>query len=127
MSERIDKQYEAAVPSQDPPRVRVLSQGIGLTVGDRNEAYGDPAINLDLQMRLWNCYRNTARAKHTEAHDAAMQHVFAKIARVAAGAFREDNYIDMATYAAIAYECEHNRQLNDAQSIKVGHSHDSNS
>ena len=124
MSDQYDNEK---VPPQRPKRMQILEHGIEITMGDRNDAYGNPAINLDLQMRMWNCYKSVAHAKHSEAHDAAMQHVFAKIARVAAGAFREDNYIDMATYAAIAYECEHNRQLNDAQSIKVGHSHDSNS
>lgn len=88
-------------------RERVLLDGIELTGGDRNRTYGAPAPNLALQMALWELYKAVAADKHSPAHDAAMQHVFAKIARIASGKRgHRDNYVDAATYIAIAYECD---------------------
>lgn len=87
-------------------REQILADGAALTSGDRNRTYGPPAINLDLQMTLWNAYQTVAGIQHSAAHDAAMQHVFAKIARIATGKLHRDNYVDLATYAAIAYECD---------------------
>lgn len=90
----------------DTLRERVLRDGIDLTTGDRNRTYGSPAPNLTLQLRLWELYNAAAGGKHTSAHDAAMQHIFAKVARIACGQVgHRDNYVDLATYAAIAYEC----------------------
>lgn len=88
-------------------RERVLLDGIELTGGDRNKTYGAPAPNLALQLNLWNWYKSVAGEKHSAAHDAAMQHVFAKIARIATGKRgHRDNYVDAATYIAIAFECD---------------------
>lgn len=88
-------------------RERVLLDGIELTGGDRNRTYGAPAPNLALQFQMWDLYIQAAGEKHSDAHDAAMQHVFAKIARIASGKRgHRDNYVDAATYIAIAYECD---------------------
>ncbi len=87
-------------------REKVLLDGVALTTGDRNRTYGPPAPNLTLQMALWEAYKAAAGNRHTPAHDAAMQHVFAKIARIASGDLHRDNYVDLSTYAAIAYECD---------------------
>jgi len=88
-------------------REAILQQGIGLTTGDRNDAYGDPQINLQCQEELWLVYEKFC--KHTGkdfslAHQGTMKHVFAKLARIACGSYREDNYVDGATYMAIAGE-----------------------
>lgn len=88
-------------------REKILADGIALTSGDRNRTYGEPAPNLKMQMLLWELYRANAGSKHSLAHEAAMQHVFAKIARIACGVRgHRDNYLDAATYIAIAYECD---------------------
>lgn len=88
-------------------REQVLLDGAALTGGDRNRTYGSPAPNLALQMALWVAYKAVAGDKHSAAHDAAMQHVFAKVARIASGARgHRDNYVDGATYLAIAFECD---------------------
>ena len=87
-------------------REQILLDGAALTAGDRNRTYGEPTPNLKLQMTLWLAYRNVADARHSAAHDAAMQHVFSKIARIATGKLHRDNYVDAATYLAIAYECD---------------------
>lgn len=88
-------------------REGILLEGASLTSGDRNDAYGDPAANLTVQMSLWAMYSAASQGKHSPAHEAAMQHVFAKIARIACGkAGHRDNYVDAATYIAIAWECD---------------------
>jgi len=101
------EQRDAVQPKLLSERERVLLDGIELTGGDRNRTYGAPAPNLSLQMQLWESYKAVAADKHSAAHDAAMQHVFAKIARIASGKRgHRDNYVDSATYIAIAYECD---------------------
>ena len=90
-----------------PVRAQCLQECIALTTGDRNKTYGPPEPNLTLQMELWTLYKRAAGDKHSMAHDAAMQHVFAKIARIASGPpLHEDNYVDLSGYAALAYECD---------------------
>jgi hypothetical protein len=51
-------------------------------------------------------YKKYAGNKHTGGHDAAMFQVLCKISRIACGKLKDDNYIDLAAYAAIAYECD---------------------
>ena len=87
-------------------REKVLHDGAALTSGDRDKTYGPPSRNLELQMVLYAAYAEVAKGKHSAGHDAAMQHVFAKVARIAAGNLHRDNYVDGATYLAIAWECE---------------------
>jgi len=88
-------------------REKVLQRAIDLTAKNREQSYGSPEPNLTLQMELWTLYKATAGDKHSLAHDAAMQHVFAKIARIASGPpLHEDNYVDLSGYAALAYECD---------------------
>ena len=93
---------------EKPVRVEVLETSIKLTAGDRNKTYGSPEPNLALQMALWSLLDNSLKAKtcHGLGHDAALQHVCAKLARIASSAvLHRDNYVDAAAYMAIAYEC----------------------
>lgn len=91
-------------------RGSILESGIKLTEGSRNDSYGDPNINLQCQKELWDIYTKFNRfsgAEHSLAHDAAIQHICAKLARIACGEpGHRDNYVDLATYAAIAAECD---------------------
>lgn len=88
-------------------REEVLRQGIELTTNSRNKSYGPPSVNLTTQMELWTIYKRAAGNRYSPGHDAAMQHLFAKIARIACGAMgHRDNYVDAATYIAIAWECQ---------------------
>lgn len=90
-----------------PVRAQCLQECIALTTGDRNKTYGPPEPNLTLQMELWTLYKRAAGDKHSMAHDAAMQHVFAKLARIASGPpLHKDNYLDLSNYSVIAYECD---------------------
>lgn len=91
-------------------RGQILETGIELTEGNRNRAYGAPNVNLQCQWELWSIYDRYCRLAqpgHMAAHQAAMQMVFAKIARIACGpAGHEDNYTDGSVYLAIASEVD---------------------
>lgn len=82
-----------------------MQTSISLTSNDRNAAYGDPLVNHQCLADLISVYNRYAK-DHGKAHHAAMLQVLTKISRIACGVFKEDNYVDLAAYAAIAYECE---------------------
>lgn len=92
-------------------RVAVLNEAASLTAGDRNDAYNDPKINMQamLELQEWfDRWRKHPAVKHVAicgGHDAAITMVLAKLARIAVGAPKADNYIDAAAYLAMAWEC----------------------
>ena len=85
-------------------RDAILSAAIALTTGDRNDAYGDPAINLQCAAELKAVYDKYALWDAGLAHREAIHMALTKIARIATGGhnFRPDNYIDASCYPAIA-------------------------
>lgn len=83
-----------------------LREAIRLTEGNRQQAYGDPAITLSCMGLLKTIYRTFSRDKYSLAHDEAVEAALIKIARIATGSFHPDNYVDGAGYIAIAAECE---------------------
>ena len=88
-----------------PIRVSILNKGAALTAGDRDQSYGDPMVNLGLAGEIKTlCRRVQARPMHP-AEIEAIDQVITKVARVYTGPqVKEDNYIDGATYFAIAGE-----------------------
>lgn len=93
-------------------RENVLAVAINLTTGDRNDAYNDPKINMQAMLELqewftrWRNHAGVSSVAEAGGHNAAMTMVFAKLARIAVGAPKADNYIDAAAYLAIAWECQ---------------------
>lgn len=87
-------------------RGEVLDTAKNLTTGDRNRAYGDPSINLTCAGELKQIYQTYAQNKYSLAHDEAIEQLLTKIARIATGNFKTDNYVDASAYAAIACEVE---------------------
>lgn len=97
-----------------PLRVQILNEGAALTTGERSAMYGEAYqnmrhmagmltayfINLISEPDSMNCYIFTAE-------DAAQIMVLAKLSRTAnrTAPFHKDNYVDAATYTAIAGEC----------------------
>ncbi len=90
-----------------PIRGRILEEAAHATLKARNDVYGDPFPDMDLAASLKALYDVAAKGRYHQAHDEAMSRVFIKIARIASGAFHEDNYVDAAAYMAIAAECHH--------------------
>jgi hypothetical protein len=92
-----------------PTRVQILEQGVAVTAGDRDRAYGPPYQNFNACAKLWEAYlmaktHGAANVRIT-AEDVAHMMTLLKMARTFHGGYHEDNYIDSATYEAIAGEC----------------------
>lgn len=88
-------------------REEVLQTAIDLTMGDRNEVYGDPTGQMQLTWDMWELYQKHTFQKYAGAHDAAMFLAINKLSRIAYGSVcKKDHYIDLAAYVAIAFEAE---------------------
>lgn len=91
-------------------RDEILKRGIELTMGNRNSSYGDPLVNLGLAGALKMLIRDWMQI-HGIPRDMspgeieALDQVLTKVARIYTGRLVvPDNYIDGATYFAIAGE-----------------------
>lgn len=82
---------------------------ISLTSTDRSQTYGDCYDQHSCFGELVQVYRRwRERSPHSRcpAHEAAVLHMLSKLSRICYGAHHRDNYVDLAAYAAIAFECE---------------------
>jgi hypothetical protein len=89
-------------------RKEILSAAEQCVCTSRQEEYGPIENNFALIARLWREYLDTD--KPITAHDVAVMMALLKIARIASGTFKEDNYVDLAGYAACAGEIAGGRQ-----------------
>lgn len=83
-------------------RKKILNEAVRCVCTSRQEEYGPIENNFALIARLWREYLDTS--KPITAHDVAMMMALLKIARIATGQIKEDNYVDLAGYAACAGE-----------------------
>ena len=79
--------------------------------GDRDEQYGKPENSFLTIARLWSDYLNASDVNDgvtivIKAHDVAAMLALMKIARIASGIYKADNWVDLAGYAACGGECE---------------------
>ena len=81
-------------------RGRVLEDAKHLTEGDRNATYGPPTAEYERLARLWGAYLGI----DLTAAQAAMCMALLKLNRTIASPDYRDNYVDLAAYAAIAFE-----------------------
>lgn len=77
-------------------RKRILEEAIHTVCVDRDRQYGDAEDNFALIGRLWSEYLDI----EVGAKDVAAMMILLKIARIKTGAFKFDNYVDIAGYAA---------------------------
>lgn len=75
--------------------------------GEREQDYGSPENNFKTVANLWIDYL-TAKDEplDIEAKDVAVMLALLKIARIASGHAKEDNWVDLAGYAACGGEIE---------------------
>lgn len=105
---------------QEPFRKLVLEAGLSLTTGDRNQMYGEPVQNMQDIAHLWQAYLD-GRMKNSEGHlrltgeDVAHMCTLMKMARSFQRVMHVDNYIDAATYQAIAAECGNDERNSGSQ------------
>lgn len=67
---------------------------------DREEEYGRPEVSFNRIADLWSAYLRT----RLDAKDVALMMILLKVARAKNGAHRDDTYVDIAGYAALAGE-----------------------
>ena len=83
-------------------RKSILAEAEKCVCTDREQQYGGMENNFALIARLWREYLDTN--KPITAHDVAMMMALLKVARIASGQIKADNYVDLAGYAACAGE-----------------------
>ena len=91
-------------------RKEILETALKCVNGDRDEQYGKPENSFNTIARLWNAYID-ALAGDDGANivfrdtDVAAMLALLKIARISSGVQKDDNWIDLAGYAACGGEC----------------------
>ena len=79
--------------------------------GDREQDYGSPENNFKTVARLWEVYMGQKCVSPDTVicicpEDVAVMLALLKIARIASGHAKEDNWVDLAGYAACGGEIE---------------------
>lgn len=92
-------------------REEILDAAKRCVCGDREQDYGSPENNFQTIAALWETYLNAIRDPDGSKvliwpNDVAAMLALLKIARIASGHAKEDNWIDLAGYAACGGEIE---------------------
>jgi hypothetical protein len=85
-------------------RTEILDAAKRCVCGDREQDYGSPEDSFATIAALWNAYLGASY--DLDAKDVAAMLALLKIARIASGHAKEDNWIDLAGYAACGGEIE---------------------
>lgn len=83
-------------------RTEILEAANKCVCGDREQDYGSPEKNFEVIANLWADYLQACGVEidFLEPKDVAAMLALLKIARIASGHAKEDNWIDLAGYAA---------------------------
>ncbi len=89
-------------------RKDILVQAERCVNGERDQQYGNPENNFRLIADLWNAYilGHSKFNPSLEPKDVAAMLALLKIARIATGAPKADNWVDLAGYAACGGEID---------------------
>ena len=87
-------------------RKEVLHTAEQMVNGDREQDYGNPENNFRTIANLWNAYFNGKITSNLKPHDVAAMLALLKIARIGSGHAKDDNWVDLAGYAACGGEIE---------------------
>lgn len=92
-------------------RAEILEQARKCVCGDREQDYGSPENNFRLIATLWEAYMKVGCISLGAdvcilPEDVAAMLALLKIARIASGHAKEDNWIDLAGYAACGGEIQ---------------------
>ena len=82
-------------------RKECLKKAETCVTGKREQDYGTPENNFKLIADLWNSY---LRAQIIQPVDVSMMMALLKIARIRSGKATDDNFVDLAGYAACGSE-----------------------
>lgn len=93
-------------------RKGILEAARQCVCGDREQDYGSPENNFRTIANLWISYlTGKSDPLDIEPHDVAAMLGLLKIARIATGHAKEDNWIDLAGYAACGGEIQGSDRL----------------
>lgn len=85
-------------------RSELLDRAKRLVVGDREKSYGSPEENFGRIGKMWNAYLGRRLKTQLTPVDVAAMMSLLKLARIGSGIYSEDNWIDLAGYAACGGE-----------------------
>lgn len=85
-------------------RMEILKTAEKIISGEREKSYGAPEDNFSRIADLWNAYIRGKDEYEITAADVGHMMILFKIARTLGGQSKDDNYVDIAGYAAIAGE-----------------------
>lgn len=97
----------------------ILNEAGKCVCGDRDEQYGSPENSFEAIAALWGCYlwhknglgqQKGVGKNFISSEDVAAMMILFKMARVATGQSKADNWIDAAGYAACGGEIGGNNQ-----------------
>lgn len=91
-------------------RLDVLSLAGDCISGNRQEDYGEAEDNFGVIARLWNVYLQATADHLIDAKDVAAMMALLKLARIASGHGKSDNWVDLAGYAACGGEIESSKE-----------------
>ena len=84
-------------------RSEILTKAGACVNGDRQQDYGTPEHSFQTIAYFWNVYLDN-RPDGIDPQDVAAMLALLKIARIATGHAKDDNWIDLAGYAACGGE-----------------------
>ena len=88
-------------------RKEILEAAQKCVCGDREKQYGKAENNFNTIANLWADYLSVkVEPTDIEPKDVAAMLALLKIARIASGHAKEDNWVDLAGYAACGGEIE---------------------
>lgn len=96
-------------PEEPPTRSDILDLAKRCVVGDREQDYGSPEQNFERIAEMWEVYlvgKCTSADVCIQPEDVAAMLALLKIARIASGHAKADNWVDLAGYAACGGEIE---------------------
>lgn len=103
----------ATTAKQPAPMTReqILDTAKKCVCGDREQDYGSPEDNFQTIASLWADYLQACGVSiaFLDPHDVAAMLGLLKIARIASGNAKADNWVDLAGYAACGGELEGRR------------------
>lgn len=116
----INQGLESSLKADQPPNIRIPGEFNALAdkhslpvLNEKEKVYGDPGVNLGCAAAFADIYTIALRGRQLTAADMALFQVLLKIARIATGAYHEDNYTDAVGYLELARELHPGRKGDD--------------
>nr|DAF76294.1 MAG TPA: hypothetical protein [Caudoviricetes sp.] len=92
-------------------REEILKEALRCVTGEREQQYGSPEDSFEVIADLWMTYLEKKTVPDTglvvlNPEDVAAMMALLKIARICTGKYKDDNWVDLAGYAACGGACQ---------------------